>query len=117
MGQRFFCGLGTSNNFVVLAHDHCGCVRGQVNLGPRLRGDGVRLTTTKPILPRSREGGSLISESSAPNKIDGSPSGASLGVVRGQVNLGPRLRGQVNLGPRLRGQVNLGPRLRGDRVS
>jgi hypothetical protein len=34
--------------------------RGQVNLGPRRRGDRVRLTTTKPILPRSRAGGSLI---------------------------------------------------------
>jgi hypothetical protein len=30
------------------------------NLGPRRRGDRVRLTTTKPILPRSRVGGSLI---------------------------------------------------------
>ena len=27
----------------------------QVNLGPRLRGDGDRSTATKPILPRSRE--------------------------------------------------------------
>jgi hypothetical protein len=34
--------------------------RGQVNLGPRRRGDGVRLTATRPILPRSRAGGSLI---------------------------------------------------------
>jgi hypothetical protein len=34
--------------------------RGQVNLGPRRRGDRVRLTTTNPILPRSRAGGSLI---------------------------------------------------------
>jgi hypothetical protein len=68
-------------------------LRGQVNLGPRRRGDGVRLTTPKPILPRSREGGSLMSESPALNKINGSPSGATLVVVRGQVNLGPRLRG------------------------
>ncbi|MFM7461663.1 MAG: hypothetical protein ACKO15_12605, partial [Burkholderiales bacterium] len=47
--------------------------------------------------PRCGEGGDPISESPALNKIDGSPSGATLGVVRGQVNLGLRLRGQVNL--------------------
>jgi hypothetical protein len=84
-------------------------LRGQVNLGPRLRGDGVRLTTTKPILPRSREGGSLISESPSLNKINGSPPGATLAVVRGQVNSGPRLRGQVNFGPRLRGPLGSPP--------
>jgi len=35
-------------------------MRGQVNLGPRLRGDGVRLTTNETILPCSRGDGSPI---------------------------------------------------------
>ena len=57
MGPRRRGNRGVGNEVVVI--DFVSYLERE-NLGPRLRGDRVRLTTTKPILPRSRAGGSLI---------------------------------------------------------